>query len=237
MSAASEIRTVWTVWPLMSIPRMLRACVSASSGVAANLTPPALPRPPAFTWALTITGPPSCSAAARACSGVDTTTWAVTGTPYFPNSSFACHSNRSTAGQVTDRRSGGVRRGHVRGHPVDDLSSGGAGREDLGHPEILQRGDVGVRDDAAAEDDDVGGGPLAEQLEDATEQRHVRAGQDRQPDRLRVLLERGLDHLLRGLVEPGVDDLHAGVAKRPGDDLGTAVVTIETGLGDHHPDG
>src|SRR4051794_36373313 len=118
MSAASEIRTVWTVWPLMSIPRMLRACVSASCGVAANLTPPALPRPPALTCAFTMTGPPSCSAAARAASGVDTTTCLVTGTPYFPNSSFACHSNRSTRREVTD----GERRGGSGGCPAKEFT-------------------------------------------------------------------------------------------------------------------
>ena len=62
------------------------------------------------------------------------------------------------------------------------------------------------------------------------------------PDRIdrpiasRVLLDRGLDDLLRRLVQPGVDDLHAGVAQRPRDDLGTTVVTVEPGLGDDHPD-
>ena len=51
-----------------------------------------------------------------------------------------------------------------------------------------------------------------------------------------VLLDRGLDDLLRRLVETGVDDLHPGVAKRPGDDLRAAIVTVKTRLRDHHSD-
>ena len=42
----------------------------ASSAPSASLTPPALPRPPTFTCALTTTRPPSRSAIARASSGV-----------------------------------------------------------------------------------------------------------------------------------------------------------------------
>ena len=49
-----------------------RRARTASSGVLASLTPPALPRPPALTCALT-TQTPSSSAAARASSGVVTT--------------------------------------------------------------------------------------------------------------------------------------------------------------------
>ena len=37
--------------PLISSPRMLLACSCTSSTVPANLTPPALPRPPVCTWA------------------------------------------------------------------------------------------------------------------------------------------------------------------------------------------
>ena len=52
------------------------------------------------------------------------------------------------------------------------------------------------------------------------------------PDGVGVLLDGGLDDLLRRLVQAGVDDLHARVAQRAGDDLGAAVVTVEPGLGD-----
>ena len=77
---------------------------------------------------------------------------------------------------------------------------------------------------------------LAQQLDEPGEQRHVRAGQHREADGVGVLLDRGLDDLLRRLVQAGVDDLHAGVAQRAGDDLGAAVVPVEAGLGDDHPD-
>ena len=70
MSAAGATSTVFTVVPLMSRPMISPARSAASSGVAASFTPPALPRPPTSTWALTTTGPPMRSAAARASSGV-----------------------------------------------------------------------------------------------------------------------------------------------------------------------
>src|SRR5258708_4242899 len=53
----------------MSMPMMARAAARASSGVWASLMPPALPRPPTGTWALTATGPIS-RAAWAASSGV-----------------------------------------------------------------------------------------------------------------------------------------------------------------------
>src|SRR3954453_17644864 len=99
----------------MSMPRISRALASGSFAVGANFTPPALPRPPALTWALTMTGPPSCSAAARACSGLVTTTCRVPGTWSLPNSSLACHSNRSTKREVTD----GERQGRKWGPPSE----------------------------------------------------------------------------------------------------------------------
>ena len=56
----------------------------------------------------------------------------------------------------------------------------------------------------------------------------------REPDRVGVLLDRGLGDLLGGLVQAGVDDLEPGVAQRPRDDLGAPVVPVEPGLGDDH---
>ena len=71
-----------------------------------------------------------------------------------------------------------------------------------------------------------------EQLEHPGEQRHVRAGEQRQADGVGVLLEDGLGDLLRRLVQAGVDDLEAAVAQRPGDDLRAPIVTVEAGLRD-----
>ncbi len=55
-------------------------------------------------------------------------------------------------------------------------------------------------------------------------------GEDRDPDRVRVLLDRGLDDLLRRLMEARIDDLHARVAQRTCDDLRAAVVAVKTRL-------
>src|SRR4051794_4849859 len=149
----------------MSMPRMSRAFASASSAVGANFTPPALPRPPVLTCAFTMTGPPSCSAAALTSSTDVTTTCGVVGTSYFANSSLACHSNRSTTGEAIRRASGGVSRTDVLADPPDDAGRRGARGEDLGDAHLLQRRDVGVRDDAAAEHDDVERVALAQQVE------------------------------------------------------------------------
>ncbi len=40
----------------MSMPRIAPACSSVSARSLASLMPPALPRPPIWTWALTTTG-------------------------------------------------------------------------------------------------------------------------------------------------------------------------------------
>src|SRR5262249_50874215 len=77
---------------------------------------------------------------------------------------------------------------------------------------------------------------LAQAVEDARHERHVRAGEDRDADGVRVLLDRGLHDLLRRLVQARVDDLHPRVPQRACDDLGAPVVAVETGLRDHQAD-
>src|SRR4051812_9493415 len=79
----------------MSSPRMSRAFCSASAGSSASLTPPALPRPPVRTCALTTTGPPSSSAAPRASSGVVARRPSETGMPNRLKSSLPWYSLRS----------------------------------------------------------------------------------------------------------------------------------------------
>src|SRR5215218_3622771 len=187
--------TRWTVWPLMSMPRMSLARAAASSGLCASFTPPALPRPPVLTWALmTTVPPPSRSAPARASSGVSATAASSTGTPCSANRSRAWYSNRSTVprprlpvrlcwlssvvleahrrrtsgaaaslvpGQVrpatecrvkgTGARLVRLTGGDVLADPLDDGRRRGARSEDLGDPELLQFGDVRVRDDPASE--------------------------------------------------------------------------------------
>src|SRR5664279_3936648 len=80
----------------MSMPRICAAAASASAGLCTTFTPPALPRPPVLTCALTTTvPPPRLSAAARASVGVEATMPASTGTPCFSNMSRAWYSKRS----------------------------------------------------------------------------------------------------------------------------------------------
>ena len=71
---------------------MASAFSFASSGVWASLTPPAFPRPPTFTCALTTTWLPICSAAALASSGVLATEPGRTGTPWAAKRSLAWYS-------------------------------------------------------------------------------------------------------------------------------------------------
>ncbi|CFE45878.1 Uncharacterised protein [Mycobacterium tuberculosis] len=68
---------------------MFLACSYASCGVAAYLTPPALPRPPILTCALTITGRPISVAIALAPSAVSVTRPGVLGTLCLANNSLA----------------------------------------------------------------------------------------------------------------------------------------------------
>ena len=65
------------------------AISTASSGVLASLTPPPLPRPPAWICALTTTRPPSSLAISRTASGLSVTTPRGTATPYLLRISFA----------------------------------------------------------------------------------------------------------------------------------------------------
>ena len=60
---------------------MSAACASASSGLSANLTPPAFIRPPVSTCDLTTTEPPISWAAARASWAVLQKPYLVTGIP------------------------------------------------------------------------------------------------------------------------------------------------------------
>jgi len=64
----------------------------------------------------------------------------------------------------------------------------------------------------------------------------VRAGEDREPDGVGILLNGGLGDLLGRLVQARVDHLHTGIAQGAGDDLRAAVVTVQSGFGDDDPD-
>src|SRR5262245_31801859 len=90
---------------------------ATSSRLVMNLTPPKslplpakwpLPRPPAWTWALRTTGPPSVSNARTASSTVDATIPRGTAAPAAASSSFAWYSwtfipGVSGGGRAADR--------------------------------------------------------------------------------------------------------------------------------------
>ena len=98
------------MWPLISSLRIASACSAASSGVSANLTPPAFIRPPLSTCDLITTGPPISSAAARACSGVVQKPYLVTGMPASSTILRASYSKKpSSAGNPIHRDPGILR--------------------------------------------------------------------------------------------------------------------------------
>jgi hypothetical protein len=95
---------------------------------------------------------------------------------------------------------------------------------------------VFARDRAPDDDEHVLGTVLFQAVEDARHERHVRARQDGDADRIGVFLDRGLHDLVGRLVEAGVNHFHAGVTQRARDDLRAAVVPVEPGLRDHDSD-
>src|SRR2546426_865390 len=99
MAEASSTRTLRTLMPsggvcgvLSIMPRIWAAACSAAVGLSASLMPPALPRPPACTCALTTTLPPSRCAIVRACAGVSATSPFGTATPNSRRSALAWYS-------------------------------------------------------------------------------------------------------------------------------------------------
>src|SRR5438876_530909 len=118
----------------------------------------------------------------------------------------------------------------------DDFAERRTGAEHDLDAGLLELGNVFLRNDPAARDEDVARLPFLEELHDLREQGHVRPAEARQADRVDVLLDRGLDDVLRRLPQAGVDDLHAGVAQRAGDDLGPAVVAVESRFRDQDAD-
>src|SRR5215218_2171929 len=121
MSLAWATITLCVMCPLMSSPRMSWARARASSGLSASLTPPALPRPPTFTCALTTTVVAISRAIASASSGVSATPPGSTGTPCDANRSRAWYSKRSTIRHRSPREIRPLhRQGSDAGHSTGD---------------------------------------------------------------------------------------------------------------------
>src|SRR5689334_13817671 len=111
----------------------------------------------------------------------------------------------------------------VAAHPLGDRPGGGSRREDLADAQLLQLGNVRVRDDAAAEDHHVVRSLVLEEVDHRGKEGHVGAGHNGESDAVHVFLDRGSDDHLRRLVQAGVDDLEAFVPKGPRDDLRSAI--------------
>src|SRR4029079_3009833 len=133
MSAAGPTRTLRTMKPLMSIPRIAPAPSRASSVDPASFTPPALPRPPTSTWALITTLPAPSSrnrwAAATASSAYVATPHGGTGRPWATRRDFASASWIFTGeGRLPDS---------IGGRGRDGTASGGDGTIAAGRLAIL----------------------------------------------------------------------------------------------------
>src|SRR5881396_1301027 len=118
----------------------------------------------------------------------------------------------------------------------DDVSEGRPGSEGHFDACLLQLRDILLRDDPAACNEDVARLPLLQELHDLGEEGHVSPAQAGEADRIDVLLDCGLDDVLRRLPEARIDDLHPRVAQRPGDDLRPAIVTVQSGFGNEDAD-
>src|SRR5437879_7200100 len=110
-AGASSTRALRTLMPsggvcgvLSIMPRIWPAACSAAGGLSASLMPPALPRPPACTCALTTTVPPSRCAISRACAGVSATSPLGTATPNSRSSTLAWYSWIFTRDWSQDQR-------------------------------------------------------------------------------------------------------------------------------------
>ena len=73
---------------------------------------------------------------------------------------------------------------------------------------------VGLRDGAADDHRDVAGVRGSQCVDGAGGQGHMGARQDRQPDKLDVLLQSDRNNVLDALANSGVDDFESGVAER-----------------------
>lgn len=115
---------------------------------------------------------------------------------------------------------------------ANDCVEGRSRREDLADAEGLERGNVAVRDDAAAEDRHVAKVGAAEGVENSGEEDVVGAGEERQANGVDILLGGGGGDFVGRAADARVDDLETGVRERPRDDFGAAIVAVETWFAD-----
>src|SRR5213593_4286582 len=110
------------------------------------------------------------------------------------------------------------------------------GREDRLHAERAERAHVALGDDAAHDDGDRLAHPFGpELLAHRARDLEVRAGEDREAEHGRILLDRRLDDLRHRPADTAVDHLEAGLAGRDRDHLRAVRVAVEPGLADDDP--
>src|SRR5262249_56202915 len=98
-------------------------------------------------------------------------------------------------------------------------------------------GDVVLGDGGCDHEHDVVGAGCAQRLGGLARECDVRAGEDAEPHDLHVFLDGNGRDRLGPLADPEVDHLESRVAQCAGDELRTAVVPVETRLGDEHAHG
>src|SRR5712691_5458827 len=117
---------------------------------------------------------------------------------------------------------------------VDDVLHRRTRQEDALDPDRVQLRDVDVGDDAADDHEHVLQSFFAQQIHNARADVHMRARQDREANRVGILLERGGDNLFGSLPQARIDHFHTGVAQRAGDHLGSTVVPVEARFSDNY---
>src|SRR5438874_12771139 len=75
---------------------------------------------------------------------------------------------------------------------------------------------------------------LLHELHDARAKRHMSSGKHGESNDVDIFLQRRVDHLFGSLPESGVDDFETGIAKSAGNHFRTAVMPIESWLGNEH---
>ena len=137
-------------------------------------------------------------------------------------------------GLRTEHRSGPHRsRAHVGPDPLDDLLRRRARREDLATPRCFSSAmsSGGMMPPPKMTTSPT---PFCFSTSITAAKSHMRTGQDAQPDRVDILLQRRFGDHLRRLMQAGVDDFDARVAQGTRNDLGAAIVPVQPGLGDEY---
>jgi hypothetical protein len=121
---------------------------------------------------------------------------------------------------------------HMRADEIHNRLCGSPGLEDFRDPNLFERGNILIRDNASHDYQNIIQALRTEQLAYPRNDRVVCPGKNGNSDDAYILLQGGTNNLLRRLPQAAVDDFHAGVTQGAGNNLGPAVVSIQAGFGD-----